>query len=89
MLLRGVLGKKPQAIAYAGPRLVGLPGIVADEARQYPGRAEQDEEESEYGAGQVARPAGDVGLQLTRQYYLRVIAAREWPPGRSRSSPAS
>jgi carboxyl-terminal processing protease len=25
-------------------------------------------------------PAGDVGLELTRQYYLRVIAAREGSP---------
>src|SRR5438094_5239203 len=27
-----------------------------------------------------ARPAGDVGLDLTRQYYLRVIAARDGSP---------
>src|SRR5215212_11611609 len=27
-----------------------------------------------------ARPAGDVGIELTRQYYLRVIAARDESP---------
>lgn len=30
--------------------------------------------------GNVARPTGDVGLELTRQYYLRVIAARDNSP---------
>lgn len=30
--------------------------------------------------GNVARPAGEVGLELTRQYYLRVIAARDNSP---------
>src|SRR3984893_16674966 len=30
--------------------------------------------------GNQARPAGDVGLELTRQYYLRVIAARDNSP---------
>src|SRR2546426_1164617 len=30
--------------------------------------------------GNVPLPAGDVGLQLTRQYYLRVIAARDNSP---------
>ena len=29
---------------------------------------------------QKAQPAGDVGLELTRQYYLRVIAARDGSP---------
>ena len=28
----------------------------------------------------AALPAGDVGLELTRQYYLRVIAARDGSP---------
>src|SRR5204862_5057333 len=28
----------------------------------------------------AAQPAGDVGLELTRQYYLRVIAARDSSP---------
>jgi carboxyl-terminal processing protease len=31
-------------------------------------------------AGASAVPAGDVGLELTRQYYLRVIAARDGSP---------
>jgi carboxyl-terminal processing protease len=31
-------------------------------------------------AGASAIPAGDVGLELTRQYYLRVIAARDGSP---------
>jgi carboxyl-terminal processing protease len=31
-------------------------------------------------AGASATPAGDVGLELTRQYYLRVIAARDGSP---------
>src|SRR2546426_5511732 len=30
--------------------------------------------------GGVALPAGDVGLDLTRQYYLRVVAARDNSP---------
>src|ERR1051326_3989802 len=32
------------------------------------------------GAGCAGVPAGDVGLELTRQYYLRVIAARDGSP---------
>lgn len=36
-------------------------------------------EVKEVGTG-AALPAGDVGLELTRQYYLRVIAAREGSP---------
>ncbi|HEX4567057.1 MAG TPA: S41 family peptidase, partial [Vicinamibacterales bacterium] len=31
-------------------------------------------------AGASATPSGDVGLELTRQYYLRVIAARDGSP---------
>jgi carboxyl-terminal processing protease len=31
-------------------------------------------------AGATALPAGDVGIELTRQYYLRVIAARDGSP---------
>jgi carboxyl-terminal processing protease len=31
-------------------------------------------------AGCAGQPAGDVGLELTRQYYLRVIAARDGSP---------
>ncbi len=31
-------------------------------------------------AGAASVPAGDVGLELTRQYYLRVIAARDGSP---------
>src|SRR3954454_23304628 len=32
-------------------------------------------------AGATALPPGDVGIELTRQYYLRVIAARDGSPG--------
>ena len=32
-------------------------------------------------AGSEALPEGEVGLELTRQYYLRVIAARDGSPG--------
>jgi carboxyl-terminal processing protease len=32
-------------------------------------------------AGPTAAAAGDVGVELTRQYYLRVIAARDGSPG--------
>lgn len=36
----------------------------------------------EFEAGDAAaKAAGDVGIQLTRQYYLRVIAARDGSPG--------
>src|SRR6202790_5027994 len=31
-------------------------------------------------SGNAPLPAGDVGLELTRQYYLRVIAARDNSP---------
>src|SRR3954451_4186696 len=33
------------------------------------------------GAGATGLPPGDVGIELTRQYYLRVIAARDGSPG--------
>jgi carboxyl-terminal processing protease len=48
-------------------------GLDADSAYLTPAQVKEVE-------SQKALPAGDVGLELTRQYYLRVIAARDGSP---------
>jgi len=48
-------------------------GLDSDSAYLTPSQVKEVE-------SQKALPAGDVGLELTRQYYLRVIAARDGSP---------
>ena len=50
-----------------------------------PDSAYLDAQRSEAVAGSEALPDGEVGIELTRQYYLRVIAARTTTGGESRA----